>query len=169
MRCPHRGALGCPWCGTPKCTPPGFPRKLHSPQTPPGVQHPKRGHGSDSKGGEEEDGEEREPSKVHPMSVGGGSRGWAVSPTRPRREAAGYFKAMFSPPPRRPPRRCPRQAWSNANDGVMRLRQSPPAAPRQPRGRAKVSPARGYCRATCRHPPAVTRGQLALTPSPSSP
>lgn len=152
----------------PQVHPPRIPPKLHSPRTPPGVQHPKRGHGSDSKGGEEEDGEEREPSKVHPMSVGGGSQGRAVSPAQPRSEAAEYFKAMFSPLPRRPPWRCPRQAWSHASDGVMRLRQSPPAAPRQPRGRAKVSPARGYCRAPCRHPPAVTRGQSALTPSPSS-
>lgn len=104
-------------------------------------------------------------------SLGGLPRSWVPRhvPVPGSEEAPGYFKAMFSPPPHRPPRRCPRQAWSEAGDGVMRLRQSPPAAPRQPRGRAKVSPAAGYSRAPCRNPPAVTRGQLPLTPSPGAP
>lgn len=51
----------------------------------------------------------------------------------------------------------------------MRLHQSPPAAPRQPRGLAKVSPAAGYCRAPSRNPPAVTWGQAPLTPLPIAP
>lgn len=86
---------------------------------------------------------------AHEIPHGGGS---AVC----RRRQA-IFKPFFSPPPR-----CrPRQAWSRAGHGVMRLRQSlparPPAAPRQPQGEHSGSLAGTR--------PRVTPGQAALTPS----
>lgn len=114
------------------------------------------------------------PSKVRSAPAGAGriprnKLRPPLSPVPGGNEAPGYFKATFWLPPHRPPRRCPRQAWSEAGDGVMRLHQSPPAAPRQPRGLAKVSPAAGYCRAPSRNPPAVTWGQAPLTPSPIAP
>lgn len=79
-----------------------------------------------------------------------------------RAGGSGIFSNHFSRLlPVRPPRCRPRQAWSRAGRGVMRLRQSlparPPAAPGQPQGERRGSLAGTQ--------PRVTPGQAALTPS----
>lgn len=160
----------------PAAVPPGA-QTLGCPPT--GCSTPRGAAAVTPPGEEEEDGEEGVPSKVHSMPAGAGGVPRRrlrppLSPVPGCDEAPGYFKAMFSPPPRQPSPPLPAPGLERGRrwgDATPPIAARAPAAPRQPRGRAKVSPAAGYSRAPCCNPPGpvVTRGQPALTPSPHAP
>lgn len=103
------------------------------------------------------------------MQVGeGGSPGGACSPRSA--PCPGIFSSHVLSSSPAPSPLCPRQGWSVAGDGVMRLRQSPPAAPGQPPA-PKVSPAPGYSRAAAAARPRLLGVTLRepLCPLPIAP
>lgn len=150
-------ALGGPHCSTPRhlSHPWGAPPEVVTPQTPTMGCNSPRGAPAASLPSEEG------ATFAGALHAGGHcgdgrsrSRPW-LSPTPAvwRRRDVLKPRPGLLPGSAHPPRRCPRQPWSAAGDGVMPLGQSPPSAPGQPRSRAKVSPAAGYCRAPCRNLP----------------